>query len=67
MSLKCAQNHPVATPLRPGERVFVSDAVLIEVGTLHLPISLVLNPWLDPWVSRSCQLRGREMEEDGWE
>lgn len=50
-----------------GDRVSVSDAVLVEVGTLHLPLSLELSPWLVPWVSLRCQLCGGEMEEDGWE
>lgn len=45
----------------------MSDAVLTEVGTSHLPTSLELSPWLDPWVSLRCQLRGGEMEDDGWE
>lgn len=45
----------------------MSYAVLIEVGTLHLPTSLELIPWLDPGVSLRSQLHGEEMEEDGSE
>lgn len=45
----------------------MSYAVLIEVGTLHLPTSLELIPWLDPGVSLRSQLYGEEMEEDGSE
>lgn len=67
MSLKCAQNYPVTYSCAWRGRVFVSNAVLIEVGTLRLLTTWELNPCLDPQISLRCQLHGREMEKDGWE